>query len=316
MCAANGIPFGTTIVQEIGKGYSAIPAKSQIPTIEQQRQVFGGLEPLKIAGLITNSWEYLTQAPNYPNNSWKCNPGKNSFVHIRLQEEKGEIGVCSEVRTGFRTGEIKLKSEQWRNRKLDLVEDCNGCLYRCTFEAENPDFLNNLPSLAVMTLIKSGHSELVQKWGKIAVALSPKISPVAIGKAYMESIIDRVLGRTAWREAMQRRGLGMWTYPNDERSYRSRAFSRVLDHAAPIYSAIELLSPLSSRSLTVDGSYVEPSLASLPALAVDMSILWLLMSVQTDLPGYIGLKLLANAATHMAWDLGSAAVQKMRSFSH
>lgn len=121
-CAVNGIPFGATIVQEIGKGYSAIPAKSQIPTVGQKRAVFGSLHFLKMAGLITNSWKYLTEAPNYTDNSWKCNPGKDAFVHIRSQEEDGEIGVCSEVRTGFRTGEVHLKSEQWRNRKLDLVD--------------------------------------------------------------------------------------------------------------------------------------------------------------------------------------------------
>lgn len=314
ICAVNGIPFGTTIVQELGKGYSAVPQESQIPSVEQVKEVFMALAPLKLAGFVTNSWKYLTQAPNYPNNSWKCNPGKDSFVHIRSQEEKGEIGVCSEVRTGFRTGEIELKSEGWRNRKLDLVENCKGCLYRCTFEAENPDFPNNLPALAVMGLIKSGHYEIVQKWGKLAVALSPAIKPFTTGKAYLESIIDRALGKTAWRESMQHKSLKMLIYPDDDRSYKWRALSRVIEHAAPFYSCLEILFPLSSRFFTVERNYVKPSSVTLPALAVDMSILWLLISAQTDLPGYIGLKFLANVASHMAWDLGSSAVQKIRSF--
>lgn len=38
-CAANGLLFSTSIVQEIGTGFSSVPSESQIPSIDQQRAV-------------------------------------------------------------------------------------------------------------------------------------------------------------------------------------------------------------------------------------------------------------------------------------
>lgn len=45
ICAANGILFSTAAVQEIGGGFSTVPAHSQIPTDEQKRTVFKDLDP-------------------------------------------------------------------------------------------------------------------------------------------------------------------------------------------------------------------------------------------------------------------------------
>lgn len=178
ICAANGIIFSTSIVQEIGGGFSAVPTESQIPSIEQQRYVFGNLLPLKRAGFILNNLRYLTEAVNFSGNSWRCNPEKDLFIHIRAKGEKGEIGVCPDVRTDFHTGEIDLHSEAWREEKRNLVRQCRGCLYSCYFQSENTDFKGDLRTLMNMILIKSGHADIVRRLGKHAVGRTPGMIPI------------------------------------------------------------------------------------------------------------------------------------------
>lgn len=175
-CAANGILFSTAIVQEIGGGFSAVPNESQIPTLEQQRKVFESLLRLKRVGFVRDNRRYLNDAINFPGNSWKCNLEKDAFVHIR-SEGKGEIGVCSEVRTGFDT-DVDLKSDEWRQRKRRLVESCEGCLYSCYFESENPDLRGDLRTFINMALIKLGRAGLVRRLGQKVVGSSSEILPV------------------------------------------------------------------------------------------------------------------------------------------
>lgn len=167
MWAENGIIFATTVVQEYG-GFSAVPEKSQIPSPEQQRQVFDALISLKRKGFVRNNMNYLKQAPDFPRNSWKCHPNKDSFVQISAEGE-GKIGVCSEVPTRFKVGEIDLKEKEWRDVKRDLVHNCNNCLYSCTFESQNPDLKGDLPTFLMMGLIKTGHAGFVERLGQRAV---------------------------------------------------------------------------------------------------------------------------------------------------
>ena len=166
-CAENGIIFATTVVQEYG-GFSAVPEKSQIPSPEQQRQVFDVLIPLKRIGFVRNNMNYLKQAPDFPGNSWKCDPNKDSFVQISAEGE-GEIGVCSEVHTKFKVGEIDLKEKEWRDVKRDLVHNCNNCLYSCTYESQNPNLRGDSTTLGVIAQIKSGNAEGVERYGQLAV---------------------------------------------------------------------------------------------------------------------------------------------------
>lgn len=177
ICAANGLLFSTSVVQEIGGGFSALPSSSQIPSIDQQRYVFGNLLPLKRAGFILNNQRYLTEAVNFPGNSWRCDPETNSFIHIRAKGEKGELGVCPEVRTAF-DSEVDLDSREWREKKRNLVDNCSGCLYSCFFQSENTDFKGDLRTAVNMILIKSGHWGVVRRLGRYAVGKDSKIISV------------------------------------------------------------------------------------------------------------------------------------------
>lgn len=167
-CAANGIFFSTSVVQEIGEGFSTKPLRSQVPSVEQIREVVPVLLERKRSGYVINNVLYLKRIMDFPNQSWKCNPDQDSFLHIRALGEKGEVGVCSEVRTGFDTG-IDLNSEQWRGKKRNLIENCPGCSYSCYFQAENPDLKGDLRTLINMALIKAGQAGLVRWLGKRSV---------------------------------------------------------------------------------------------------------------------------------------------------
>lgn len=166
-CAQNGVLFSTSVVQEYGGGFSSVPEQSQIPTIEEQKEVFGTLGVLKRAGLVRNNMRYLTEATDYPGNSWKCDPEKDSFVYLRAEGD-GEIGVCLEVQTDFTTADTQMDDDKWRDAKRDLVADCNNCLYNGTFGSENGGMRGEIPTLANMFLIKAGQSERVQRKGKRA----------------------------------------------------------------------------------------------------------------------------------------------------
>ncbi|MBI4035804.1 hypothetical protein HY383_02560 [Candidatus Daviesbacteria bacterium] len=167
-CIANGILFTTSIVQEIGGGFSTVPVQSQIPTEEQIQQVFQDLLDLKRTGFVRNNSNYLTKAQQYPGNSWKCNPEIDPFIHVRAVGEKGEVGVCPEARTGFDTT-IDLDSNDWRQIKREQVKKCQGCLYSCYFECEDPDFMSDLPTLLPIILIKAGQAGIARWLGRRAV---------------------------------------------------------------------------------------------------------------------------------------------------
>jgi pyruvate-formate lyase-activating enzyme len=181
-CAANGILFSTAIVQERGGGFSAIPEESKIPIPELQRKVFDELLILKKKGFVRTNKNYLQNATNFPNNSWKCNPETNAFVHIRALE-KGKLGVCSEKSTSIQIEDTNLRDEKWKKTKRDLVEKCEGCLYACHYESENPSLKGDIPTLVNMGLIKLGQSELVKKMGKKAVNKDPNdINPIPLSE--------------------------------------------------------------------------------------------------------------------------------------
>lgn len=174
-CAENGIIFATTIVQEYGGGFSTVPEESKIPTIEQQRKVFKRLKKLKEAGFIRNNINYLEHATDFPNNSWKCDPNKDSFISIQ-GEGQGKIGVCSEVHTEFKVGEINLKDKKWRKEKRDLVRNCDNCLYSCTFESQNPNLLGDFATFSIMSHIKAGNAEAMEALGKRVVSTDPRVT--------------------------------------------------------------------------------------------------------------------------------------------
>lgn len=192
-CAANGIFFSTSLVQEIGEGFSSKPLKSQVPSIEQIMKVFPVLLERKESGYVINNVPYLKRIMQFSEKPWKCNPEKDSFLHIRSLGEKGEVGVCSELRSGF-DGSVDLNSKQWREKKRTLVEACPGCSYSCYFQAENSDPKGDLRTLINMALIKAGQARLVRWLGRRSVRHGEIVNAP---KSYMEKWQeeDRISGR-------------------------------------------------------------------------------------------------------------------------
>lgn len=187
-CAANGVLFATTIVQERGGGFSATPEESQIPTTEQQKVVFEKLKTMKKNGFVRTNLSYLNNAPNFPDNSWKCSPEADACVHIRATGN-GEVGVCSETPLRFQANKIQLKDDQWRKTKRDFVDKCPGCLYGCNYESENQNLKGDLRTYLNMLLIKSGQANLVRLIGK--ASLGKKLSEIKLIPESREELIQK-----------------------------------------------------------------------------------------------------------------------------
>lgn len=164
--AENGLLFSTAVVQEKGGGFSTAPDQTNVPSMEEKKKVFDSLLRLKSYGFVRNNKKYLQEAPLYDGNTWTCNPEKDAFIQIGAG---GKINVCSDVRTGFNVGEIDLTDGDWREAKRALVSNCGDCLYSCYFEAQNQDTVGDIPTLAVMGLIKTGNASMAERWGKFAV---------------------------------------------------------------------------------------------------------------------------------------------------
>lgn len=174
--ARNGVLFGFGLVQEKGGGFSALPeGASQIPTVEQQKQVFRALLYLKRFGMVRNNTRYLNEAPNYPKNSWTCNPNTDTFINLGAE---GGINVCTDVRTNLTISDVPLlKADQrWRDMKRERVEHCGNCTFSCYYEAQNTNVTGDIPMIGVLALIKTGHSDLAQKWGQFAVGMSRRMA--------------------------------------------------------------------------------------------------------------------------------------------
>ncbi len=165
--AENGILFSFCILHEKGQGFSAPRVgESKMPSFESQKKVLAALLRLKSYGFVLNNKNYLTNALNYHGNTWTCNPEKDSFIHLGAG---GFVNVCSEVRTGLKTADVSLTSQEWREQKRILVERCGGCYYKAYYETQNPDIKGDAPVLAVIMLIKTGNAALAEKLGKFAV---------------------------------------------------------------------------------------------------------------------------------------------------
>lgn len=173
--ANTGSLFGFGIVQEKAGGFSAIPKEgSQIPTVEQQKEVFRALLRLKTFGMVRNNRRYMREIPNYANNSWTCNPETDAFINLGADDT---VNVCTDVRTNFTITDIPIldASQSWRDIKRVKVEDCGNCAYSCYFESQHPDIVGDIPMLGVMSLIRTGNSRLAEKWGKFAVEQSKRM---------------------------------------------------------------------------------------------------------------------------------------------
>lgn len=153
--AEQGILFSVAIAQEKGGGFSAArKEQSIVPTVEQQKEVLGALLMLKEWGFVRDNKNYLTQAPSYPNNSWTCDPERDTFIHIGAG---GKLDVCHDVRTDIDVGEIEdLSNERWRDLKRKLVANCGNCMYGCYYEAQNPSLIADWETLMVINFIKNG----------------------------------------------------------------------------------------------------------------------------------------------------------------
>lgn len=164
--AENGLLFSTSVVQEKGGGLSSTPEDSAVPTADEQKSVFDALLRLKNYGFVRNNRNYLTHAVDYPNNSWTCDPEKDNFLHIGAG---GTLDVCSDVRTDIKAIDMDLESDDWRELKRKLVKNCGDCLYNCFYESQNPNILGDASTYMVMMMIRTGHAETAERFGKFAV---------------------------------------------------------------------------------------------------------------------------------------------------
>lgn len=185
-CTANGIFLSACVVQEKGE-HSKVPVKSQVPTPEQLQELFKILLEQKRKGyFVRNNEYYLTEVPKNAGEGkiWKCNPEKDPFIHVRAVGAKGEVGVCSEVDTGFDTS-VDFKSSDFRRAKEKAVENCSGCSYSCFMEAENPEIRGDLRALIPVFLTKLGFAPLARWWGRRMVG-KDKIIDVPEGELEKE----------------------------------------------------------------------------------------------------------------------------------
>lgn len=173
--ASTGTLFGFGIVQEKAGGFSAMPKEgSQIPTPDEQKEVFRALLRLKTFGMIRNNRRYMREIPNYPNNSWTCNPETDAFINLGADDT---VNVCTDVRTNFTTADIPIldSSQNWREAKRVKVKNCGNCAYSCYFESQHPDVIGDIPMFGVMALIRTGNVYLAEKWGEFAVEQSKRM---------------------------------------------------------------------------------------------------------------------------------------------
>lgn len=164
--ASHGILFGYGLVQT--KGNASTDRGDLIPSFEQQKELAQALIRLKQAGFIRNNTNYIEHAQDFYPNKWVCNPEKDAMIHIGWG---GTIDVCTDFRTGLHIAEVPSLStnELWREKKRLVVKNCGGCLYQCSFEAENPNISGDLPMIAVGLMIRTGQANMAKKLGSYAV---------------------------------------------------------------------------------------------------------------------------------------------------
>lgn len=173
--AENGILFAFGIVQTRGDSFAKQQDVNVIPTPEQQKRNLQALSVLKSFGLVRSGRKYLTDIPKYYPNDWTCDAGRDTFLAIGAS---GKVNVCHQVETGLRVKDIvTLDSDVWREQKRARVANCGNCLYSCYYEAQNPDIVGDIPTIAVGLAIKSGAASLVEKWGRFAAAMARKLEP-------------------------------------------------------------------------------------------------------------------------------------------
>lgn len=173
--AENGILFAFGIVQTRGDSFARSQDVGVIPTPDQQAKTLRALSALKRFGFVRNNKHYLADTPKYYPNNWTCDAELDTFIKIGAG---GKVNVCQQVETGLRIEDIvTLDSDIWREQKRAGVSTCGNCLYNCYYEAQNPDILGDIPTIAVGLAIKRGAGSMVEKWGQIAVQVSKRMVP-------------------------------------------------------------------------------------------------------------------------------------------
>ena len=171
--ARHGVLFSAGLVQEKGGDFSSgSQGESKIPTPDEQKEVFDALLLLKDFGFVRNNRNYLTHAPQYFPNNWTCDPSRDTFLHIGAG---GTVDVCSDVRSTLTTNDIgNLDNPNWRTLKRNLVANCGNCMFHCYYEVENPELVGDLPTAAVVFLIKARRLNAVKAIGNFAVKVAEK----------------------------------------------------------------------------------------------------------------------------------------------
>ncbi len=123
-------------------------------------------------------------------------------------------------------------------------------------------------------------------------------------KNYLGSVMDRTIGRAAWREAMQQPK----RRPDD--SYPSSwsiPINHALDTAAPFYAGLELIAPATSRffvqTLKDPKTLERSSGLDLLRLAPDLALIGATIYLSHNPLEFVAMRLAANAAIHIGLDV-------------
>lgn len=135
-------------------------------------------------------------------------------------------------------------------------------------------------------------------------------NPIEIVRDYMGSVVDRTIGISAWRAAMQQpRRL-----PDNYYQYSwSIPINHALDTAAPVHAALEFLTPATSRLITSllrttkEGNLERYDLFKarfmIPTMAIDIALLAASVFLGQNLLEVVIWKLGGNVAFQVGSDL-------------
>lgn len=147
-------------------------------------------------------------------------------------------------------------------------------------------------------------------------------SRVEVVRNYTVSIASRMLGRGAWQEAMSEEPLRTYIDRGNIPTW-AKNLNIALDHAAPVYAALEILAPISSRIFVPAiksenqeryNTLLTAISVSLLPLAADIAVWASLIYSGHNFMEIVDLKFAANTATHVGLDIVSAAARRARTF--
>ena len=138
-------------------------------------------------------------------------------------------------------------------------------------------------------------------------------------KNHLGSLANRIIGRSAWMEAIQK--------PNESYSYSytagqptwARAINRTLYQGAPLEATLQTLFPLTYRAFhkMIDHPGEKPNAEAViffSSVVTDFALMSPAIFLSNSIHEAVGFKLGANAVSQIGIDLAGAAINKIKNF--